>query len=606
MRSSRPVLRGFLALASLLAAASLAAAVPERVTPEAFVSAEAVPPGSTFRVAVRLRMEQGWHVQSNRPSEENFIKTRLELEPAEGLTVDAVQYPEGEILHAPALGGDLSVYNDGVVFGASAHVAADAVEGPRVVRGSVTYQACNDRTCLFPKTVTLEFPVSVDRSAAATPRHPEIFGALDGAPVAGVEDGVSAAPDGGSAVAAQIASRGFTLWLLGVFVLGLALNLTPCVYPVIAVTLSYFGRQGGGSGGQLLRATAYAAGIAATFTALFLVAGLTGQMFGAWLQSPWVLGALAAVLVVLALSNFGLFEIQAPAAIRNRVAGGRTGVAGALGMGLAMGIVAAPCVGPLIAGLLLWVGQQGDVGNALLVGGALSAGLALPYVLLGMFSGSLASMPRSGQWMEWIKHAMGFILLGVALYFLASFLPQGWFLPSFAVLVAVAGIWLALLDRAGRGNRILRVVRAIVLVGSLVAAVLLVRLEGREGIAWEPYTPQAVAEAAAEGRPVLIEFTAAWCFPCRVLENGPFKDPAVIAASEGFRRLRVDLTGEEPGALEAVELYEVPGPPVMVFLDAEGRERADLRMIEAVGADELLERMRAVGGAGGGPATDLE
>ncbi|MGD8376464.1 MAG: cytochrome c biogenesis protein CcdA, partial [Acidobacteriota bacterium] len=519
-----------------------------------------------------------------------------------GLTVDAVRYPEGEVLDAPALGGNLSVYNDGVVFGATAQVAPDLPEGAQVLRGSVIYQACNDRTCLFPKTVSLEFPVSIARSAAAAPLHPEIFAVLDGAATTGAGGDVDAAPEAGSTVAAQIASRGFTLWLLGVFVLGLALNLTPCVYPVIAVTLSYFGRQGGGGGGQLLRATAYAAGIAATFTALFLVAGLTGQMFGAWLQSPWVLGGLAAVLVVLALSNFGLFEIQAPAALRNRVAGGRTGVVGALGMGLAMGIVAAPCVGPLIAGLLLWVGQQGDVGNALLVGIALSAGLALPYVLLGMFSGSLAAMPRSGQWMEWIKHAMGFILLGVALYFLASFLPQGWFLPSFAVLVAVAGIWLALLDRAGRGNRVLRVVRTLVLVGALVAAALLVRLEGREGIDWEPYTPQAVAEAAVEGRPVLIEFTAAWCFPCRVLENGPFKDPAVIAASEGFRRLRVDLTGEEPGALEAVERYHVPGPPVMVFLDAEGRERADLRMIEAVDAAELLDRMRAARGA----AADLE
>jgi thiol:disulfide interchange protein DsbD len=579
-----------LAIAAWAAPASAAA---ERVRPEALVSADAVPPGGAFQIAVRLSIDPGWHVQSNRPSEETFIKTRLEVAPADGLLPGPVRYPEGKLLEAPALGGRLSVYDDGVVFGADVQVAAGAAPGDRRLTGKLTYQACNDTTCLFPKTVDLEFPVRVD-PAAGPPRSAGAFAALPAA-------GVPAAP-AASEIDRGIAARGFPLWLAGVFVLGLGLNLTPCVYPVIAVTISFFGRQGGGVGAQVLRAVAYAAGIGLTFMALFLLAGLGGRMFGAWLQSPWVLAALALVLVALGLSNFGLFELQAPAAIRNRLGGGRRGVAGALGMGLAMGIVAAPCVGPLIAGLLIWVGQQADLGAAGLVGGSLSAGLALPYIALAMFSGSLASLPRSGDWMEWWKHAMAFVLFGVALYFLTPLMPDRWFLPAFAALALAGGGWLAFLDPAGRSSHVISFLRGVAVTGAVVAAALLVRLERVEGIEWQPYSEEAVAAAA--GRPVMIEFTAAWCVPCQVLEHGAFKDPEVVRESESFGRLRVDLTHPgQPAAEAAVARFGIAGPPVIVFLGADGREIPDLRVREAVGAADLLERMREARGRGAAPAT---
>jgi thiol:disulfide interchange protein DsbD len=197
--------------------------------------------------------------------------------------------------------------------------------------------------------------------------------------------------------------------------------------------------------------------------------------------------------------------------------------------------------------------------------------------------------------MEWVKRLMGFVLFGVALYFFSPLLPDGWFLPAFALLALAAGIWLALLEGSGRGTHAMWFLRGATFTVALLAAVFLLRLGGTAGIDWQPYSSAAIESAAARGEPVIIEFTADWCVPCKVMEYGAFKDPEVVQQSRRFVRLRVDLTHqEEPTAVEAIERYQVAGPPTLVFLGPDGKEVRRLRVLETVDADELLTRMRGV------------
>ena len=207
------------------------------------------------------------------------------------------------------------------------------------------------------------------------------------------------------------------------FVGGLALNLTPCVYPVIPLTLSFFAGQAQGQNRRVFRlALVYVLGMATTYSALGVAAALSGRLFGSALQSPWVLGFVAVVLVALALSMFGLYDLRMPSALMQK-AGARSGAAGAYAMGLLVGVVAAPCVGPFVLGLLAFVAARQQAGLGFLFFFVLSLGLGLPYLFLGAFSGSLARLPRAGMWMESVKKVFGWVLLAMAAYFLRPALP---------------------------------------------------------------------------------------------------------------------------------------------------------------------------------------
>ena len=202
---------------------------------------------------------------------------------------------------------------------------------------------------------------------------------------------------------------------VGIFLLGLGLNLTPCVYPLLAVTVSLFSSRKEEKtplGVSFFRALVYVLGMAATNTTLAVVAALTGGLLGAILQNTWVLAGISVLLFLLALSMFGVYTIQAPSWILNRVVGTRsTTLAGLFASGLIVGIFAAPCIGAPVLALLTWVGTQGNPIFAVLVFFTLSMGLGLPYLILGTFSGLLTKLPKSGVWLLWMERLFGVILL---------------------------------------------------------------------------------------------------------------------------------------------------------------------------------------------------
>lgn len=392
------------------------------------------------------------------------------------------------------------------------------------------------------------------------------------------------------------------LWtLLGIFAGGLALNLTPCVYPMIPITVSFFGgRASQEKPGQLkliAHGLCYLMGLALTNSILGVVAALTGGLMGAILQSPIVLTLIAVVLVVFASSLFGFWELQLPGAM-NQIAGkSYTGYFGSLFMGLTLGVVAAPCIGPFVLGLLTWVASMGDPWLGFLIFFILSLGLGLPLFILAIFSGQLQRLPRAGGWMIWVRKLMGWILVGMAAYFIRPIVPDALKILLPVGITLAAGLHLGWFDNNQAGSRFFPWLKSIVGTACLVLATIWLSgwfIRG-PGVVWHVHSEQILQEAIVQKKPIIIDFYAEWCTPCREFEEIIFHHPEVVKQSAAdFIMIKVDVTkGGNPFHEQLLKRYDIKGVPTIVFLDAQGTERMDLRLLDLVTAEQFLLYMNS-------------
>ncbi|MET0339592.1 MAG: cytochrome c biogenesis protein CcdA [Polyangiales bacterium] len=388
--------------------------------------------------------------------------------------------------------------------------------------------------------------------------------------------------------------------LLMSFAAGVATSLTPCVYPMIAITVSVFGArkvQTRFEGAAL--STAFVAGMTTLFTALGIVAALSGGIFGDELGSPLVAGALALVFGAMAFSMFGAFEVALPYTWTTWLGDrGGIGYKGAFVLGMASSLIAAPCVGPVLGLLLPWIGTTGNVGFGAACMVAYSLGMGLLFWVVGTFA---VALPKSGRWMEWVKSAFGLVMVGSALYFLRAWLPGyarieksdthlalGLGLLGFGLLLGAVHV-----SFSAAGLSRLRKASGIV-AASLGILITIGWLEARPAHAnWEHDLTAARARAEAGGAPLLIDFGASWCQACGELERHTFSDPRVIEEAKRFVKVKVDLCpGHPPAHKEWLQAYSARGLPLVVLHDSKGKEHA--RVTEFVQADEMLGLLKAV------------
>lgn len=385
------------------------------------------------------------------------------------------------------------------------------------------------------------------------------------------------------------------------FITGLAVNLTPCVYPMLTVTVSLF-KPPQGQQVRLLpsfgRAFVYVLGMAVMYSSLGVFAAMTGALFGGILQNKWVVVTVAVLLFSLALSMFGVFQLRVPSGLLQQLERLRkVRFFGLFFAGMFVGIFAAPCIGPPVLALLTSVADRGNLLFGFLSFFIFSLGLGFPYLILGTFSGLLKRIPKAGSWLKWVEHAFGVILLGFSFYYFVIAINSEFVKWVPPITLILGGIYLGFIEKSGKEKLLFVRLKWVAGLVSLIFGISIIAsiLTPKESLIWDEYKPYKVAMAQQKKQPVVIDFYADWCITCHELENFVFTNPAVIKELRKFVRLRVDATDMmAPAVQEVVEQYRVFGLPMIVFLDENGQEVEAARVAGYLPPAEFLESLEMV------------
>jgi thiol:disulfide interchange protein DsbD len=334
---------------------------------------------------------------------------------------------------------------------------------------------------------------------------------------------------------------------------------------------------------------------------MLMAAALTGSVFGTALGNFWVTIGLSSVFFALAASSFGAFEMTLPSSVMQRLSSvGGVGYGGAFVLGLVSSLIAAPCTGPVLTSILVWIGKTQNVALGGLVGAMFAIGVGLPTWIVGTFA---VSLPKAGKWMLWVKSFFGIVLVVVALHFLKNAVPAvaslarpgTTFLAAMAALIAAGLAFGAVHLSWDDGGMLTKLRKTIGIVGCVAGAFLFwVGWETPDRqLTWVDSEQAGRATAQAEKRPLLIDFTAEWCGACKELAKHTFADPRVMKTASHFVAIRVDATNQEDPQVEAIsEKYGVKGLPTVVILDSTGQERK--RFVEFVEPDVFLAAIQGV------------
>ncbi len=474
-------------------------------------------------------------------------------------------------------------------IGALIQVSSNTAPGTYKLVVELEYQACNDISCQAPTGVTDTLVIEVaDKTSPVNTINNEIFNEID----LSLTETPTVNKEESDPISSALENNGLFIGLLFVFLGGLALNLTPCVYPLIPITVGYFGGQSEGSTTKLFfMGILFILGLAVTYSAIGVITSLTGAIFGALLQNPIVILIIVAIMLALSLSMFGVYEFKLPDSLVNKAGGAKAGLFGAFFMGLTMGIVAAPCIGPFVLGLVTYVATKQDPYFGFLLFFVLAVGLGTPYLFLAVFSGKIKKLPRAGEWMDAVKHIFGFILIGMALYFLLPLLPDsisGYVLPVFMIGAAIYLLFFEKLANSVKGFRIFKIVFSVIIMAIGVYALV---PTDTKSVEWQPFTDDALTEIS--GRGVIIDFYADWCIPCKELDALTFSDPEVITLSKEFETYKADLTKALSPEVESLrERFKIVGVPTVLILNSKGEEVE--RITGFVNASEFYQKLEIV------------
>jgi thiol:disulfide interchange protein DsbD len=553
--------------------------------------------GMTVSGVVLVAIPSGFHAYSNPPMSEDLIP--LGITEVAGAELVSAFYPPGEpVLFA---GEEVGGYSGTVRIPLQLRLP-EAASGTHEVTVTVHYQLCDDTQCYLPGDAVASASVKIVTSAGQPTDQtgPEQGGQPDqgvthtgeGAPP---EVGAAAPPEVSRAPAAppaepagvegtlaewlRHAQREGKWWLgLLVFLLGgIALNLTPCVYPVIAPTAGFIAKQSEGvTGGRFAFGLTFLIGAAVVFGAVGTIFGYTGTLFGSLFQHAWFTISLGVLMLLLALAMFDVYQIRLP----DRLAGGsrgRAGLLGALLMGMFIGVAAVPCGGPVIALVAAIVLATKNLAFGAYAFTTMGIGLALPVTLL-ITTGALGVLARPGEWMVTIKHILGLAVIASGIYFL-SFTLVKWIGPE-----AMAWVWgcylilgafyLLVFDHTGRTQTGIYALKSVVALaavyyGATIFHPVVIGAPRAPGVAWEELSMDAFEAKLGKGVPIVIDFTGKWCGMCQEIDHKTFSDPDVAALLARAHTFRADFSDHTDKELS--DYFGAKALPVVLLYNGQGK-----------------------------------
>ncbi|HEY9103205.1 protein-disulfide reductase DsbD [Chitinimonas sp.] len=576
-------------LAGFLSVSAFAAADPDELLPATEAFKPSVTRSSEKTATVKFEIADRYYLYRD--------QFKFSLQPGNGAL--KADFPAGKKKHDDYF-GEVETYRHGVEIPLSSDTAFPA--GAKI---KVVSQGCADAGVCYPPE-TIELALADATPAAASAPVP----AAAVAPVADAGDG------------AGLFKQGSLFALLAFFfVAGLGLAFTACMYPLIPIVSGIVVGQGGGvsKGRGFALSLVYVQGMALTYALAGVAAALSGTLLSAALQNPWVLSVFALFFVLMALSMFGLFELQLPGALQsklndasNKLPGGRW--VPVFVMGALSALIVGPCVAPPLAAALGYIGASGDVLRGGLALYAMALGIGLPLVVVGTVGGHV--LPKAGPWMGVVKNVFGSLMLAVALWIASPVLPAWLYMLGWAVLAIGAGVALSALDtlppHVKPGKRLAKALGVLLaLLGVAQLAGLLAGGRdplqplkpfaggGQAGVvaehklAFQPVASAAeldAAIAAAGGKPVMLDFYADWCVSCREMERFTFSDAKVQQQLAGLVLLKADVTANTAEHKALLKRFGLFGPPGTIFFGQGGAEVGS-RLIGFEEPEAFLQRL---------------
>lgn len=598
---------------------------------------ELLPPDEAFKITVEVR-DGNTLIANLTPAKDYYLyRDKITFEPKQpGMVIEKVTLPPGKMKEDQTF-GQTEVYYSPIQAIISLKREDPASEQPLTL--TAAYQGCNEPVgvCYAPihKAIDLTLPavkaaigavaeaVSGKAAAVGIDATAELFQMPSRAPAIETE---------AYKIDQMFQTGDFWLILTGFFGIGLLLAFTPCVFPMFPILSGIIANRGKHvtKGHGFILALAYVLGMAITYAIAGVAAGLSGAMLSAALQNAWVLGTFAVIFVLLSFSMFGFYELQLPGSLQTKLseeAGHLKGghLTGVFGMGALSALIVGPCVAAPLAGALLYISQTRDVilgGSALFV---MALGMGVPLLLLGASAGAL--LPRAGAWMESIKRFFGVLLLAVAIWLISPVINEVVHMLLWAALLIISAIYLHAIDPLPeRASGLRKFLKGIGVIALLVGIALLIGVLSGSRDVLQPLSKINVTGAStmnkggaadssqaslpfqrvktiaelderiqqSKDKYIMVRFHADWCVSCKEMDRFTFSDSKVQSRLKDVVLLEIDVTDGTPDDTDLLKRFKLFGPPGILFIDRQGNDIPDIKVIGFLNKNDFLTVLNAV------------